>query len=211
MKLKAPEGMPEYLREMIENDTLKDQPKEFVERLIAGFDRIARGEIPPHVKEMYAVTSEVGRKNFEIARAANLLCDRVGEYVVREWKERQKQAKLPDFNMRTESVWDEGIRRQALARQMFDPPISEPAMVAGRPVFRIPDSGKKYPNFLTWWREVGREKPTDPQGWSTLSGPGVMQGRVELIRSADWSALGENERVLIQEWTKTFDIGMLYD
>jgi len=86
MKLKAPEGMPEYLREMIENDTLKDQPKEFVERLIAGYDQIARGEMPPHVTEMYAVASEVGRKTFEIAMAANLLCDRVGEYVVREWK-----------------------------------------------------------------------------------------------------------------------------
>jgi hypothetical protein len=38
-----------------------------------------------------------------------------------------------------------------------------------------------------------------------------MQGRVELISSADWLALGENERVLIQEWTKTFHIGMFYD
>jgi len=131
--------------------------------------------------------------------------------VVREWNESQKQAELPDPNMRTESMWDEGVLRQALARQMFDPPISEPAMVAGRPVLRIPESAKKYPNFLTWWREVGRQKPTDPQEWSTLSGPGVMQGRVELISSADWLALGENERVLIQEWTKTFHIGMFYD
>ncbi len=106
MTLKAPEGMPEYLREMIENDTLKDQPKEFVERLIKWSDRIARGDIPPQVKEMYAVTSEVGRKNFEIARAANLLCDRVEEYVVREWEESQKQAKLPAPKMRTESMWE---------------------------------------------------------------------------------------------------------
>ncbi len=38
-----------------------------------------------------------------------------------------------------------------------------------------------------------------------------MRGRVEIISNADWLALAEDERVLIREWTRTFDIGMFYD
>jgi hypothetical protein len=48
--------------------------------------------------------------------------------------------------------------------QMFDPPYCPRIAVAGRPISMIPDSEKKYRNFLEWWFEVGRLKPDDPQG-----------------------------------------------
>ena len=64
-----------------------------------------------------------------------------------------------------------------LTMQMFDPPYRRIA-VAGRPISMIPDSEQKYRNFLDWWFTVGRLKPDDPQGWSSISGPWVMRGRL---------------------------------
>jgi hypothetical protein len=77
--------MPEYLREMIENDTFKDQPKEFIDRTLAAYKALALGEASPQVKEAIATGRREQQKNFEIAKAANLLCERVKEYVPRGW------------------------------------------------------------------------------------------------------------------------------
>ena len=95
--------------------------------------------------------------------------------------------------------------------QMFDPPITGKTMIAGCPVLRIPNSEKQYPNFLSWWASVGRLNPRDAQGWSTLSGPGVMKDRVEIINPVDWAALPEMERELITTWVRTWPIGMFFD
>jgi hypothetical protein len=94
--------------------------------------------------------------------------------------------------------------------QMFDPPITKPVAVAGRPVCMIPDSETKYPSFLAWWMEVGRLNPTDPQGWGSISGPWVMRGRVEVIPPEDWEALPETERTLIRAWARTMPLSF-YD
>jgi hypothetical protein len=59
--------------------------------------------------------------------------------------------------------------------------------------------------------EVGRLTPTTPQGWSTLSGPGVVWNRTEPIDFGEWAALPEDERALIKKWVQTRPIGMLYD
>jgi hypothetical protein len=98
-----------------------------------------------------------------------------------------------------------------LSLQIFDPPIMGGVMICGRPIFLIPDSKKKYGNFLAWWNEVGRLRPTDPQGWNSISGPWVRRGRVELINESDWAALPQSERDLIEQWTKTIPIGCFYD
>lgn len=39
----------------------------------------------------------------------------------------------------------------------------------------------------------------------------MMNGRVELIDRADWLALDDDERGLIQEWADNLPIGMMYD
>ena len=103
------------------------------------------------------------------------------------------------------------LTQARLKRQMFDPPAGERVSVAGRPVLRIPDSEEKFPDFMTWWREVGRLRPDEPQGWSTLSGPWVMRNRSPLIPANEWEALPDDERALLQRWTLTFPIGMFYD
>jgi hypothetical protein len=105
----------------------------------------------------------------------------------------------------------DALERNRLKRQMFDPPVAGMVTVAGRPVFRIPDSEQKYPDFLAWWREIGRLHPEHPQGWSTLSGPGVMWNRTPLISSDQWESLPEEERNLLRQWTDTFPVGMFYD
>jgi len=97
------------------------------------------------------------------------------------------------------------------SEQMFDPPFYGRVSVAGRSVLRIPNSEKKYPSFLAWWREVGRLHPKDPQGWTTLSGPGVTLGRTEIIPESDWQSLDESERELIREWTEHFSVKLFYD
>lgn len=94
---------------------------------------------------------------------------------------------------------------------MFDPEPEAPVMVANTPIFSIPRSEKKYPNFLAWWMEVGRLNPTDPQGWSSISGPWVRRGRVDLITPEEWAALPEEERQRIKAWAKTIPIGCFYD
>lgn len=107
-----------------------------------------------------------------------------------------------------------GIDAQAerpQATQMFDPPITGSVMIAGCPVWRIPNSEKKYPNFLAWWASVGRLNPRAAQGWSTLSGPGVMFDRVEMINPAEWAALPEEERELVRAWVETWPCGVFFD
>jgi hypothetical protein len=93
---------------------------------------------------------------------------------------------------------------------MFDPPYRHISVV-GTPILKIPDAEKKYKCFLDWWVEVGRLKPEDPQGWSTLSGPGVMRDRVEAIPPAEWSALPSSERDLIRAWADCLPVDLLYD
>jgi hypothetical protein len=84
-------------------------------------------------------------------------------------------------------------------------------MIAGCPVLSIPNSEMKYPHFLAWWTSVGRLKPKDPQGWSTLSGPWAGEGRVEIINPVDWATLPEEERELIASWARTWPCGMYFD
>ena len=96
------------------------------------------------------------------------------------------------------------------ARQMFDPPYERIA-VAGRPIAFIPDSDIKYRSFLDWWFKVGRKAPHDPLGWSTISGPWVMEGRTEAIPRDEWDALPEAERKLITAWAHNLPVGMFYD
>jgi hypothetical protein len=85
MQRKAPEDMPEFLREMIENDTFKDQPKEFQDRILASFKAIALGEVSPQVREFSKFTKKEMDRFFEIAKATNLLCEHVEQYVQRDW------------------------------------------------------------------------------------------------------------------------------
>lgn len=93
---------------------------------------------------------------------------------------------------------------------MFDPPYGRIA-IAGTPILRIPKSEKTYRNFLQWWFEAGRQKPNDPQGWSTLSGPWVMKNRVEAIPAEEWKALPASEQDLIQAWAECLPIDLFYD
>ena len=95
--------------------------------------------------------------------------------------------------------------------QMFDPPYCTPIAVAGRPISTVPDSEQKYRNFLDWWFRVGRLKPDDPQGWSSISGPRVMSNRVEAISGEEWNALSESEQSLIRSWANRLPIGCFYD
>jgi hypothetical protein len=97
------------------------------------------------------------------------------------------------------------------AMQMFDPPYRKPIAVAGTPISMIPASEQKYRNFLDWWFTVGRLKPDDPQGWSSISGPWVMRGRVDAISDEEWNALPDSERSLIRSWAARLPIGCFYD
>lgn len=92
-------------------------------------------------------------------------------------------------------VWLEELEQRRLASQMFDPPLTGRISVVGSPVLSIPESGTKYASFLTWWMEVGRLRPTDPQGWSTYSGPRVMWNRVEAIPEEEWAGLPPEEQM----------------
>lgn len=130
---------------------------------------------------------------------------------VKNFTENQRQIATRPKEIRTDSLQAMVQAERAQATQMFDPPIAGRTMIAGCPVLRIPNSEKKYPNFLAWWNAVGRLKPREAQGWSTLSGPGVMWDRVEIINPSDWAALPEEERELIASWVRTWPIGMFFD
>lgn len=96
---------------------------------------------------------------------------------------------------------------------MFDPPYKGRISIAGVPIvtFSIPRSETKYKDFLDWWLKVGRLKPNDPQGWSTLSGPGCASGNMEAISAKDWEALPDSERARIRAWAINLPCGMFYD
>jgi hypothetical protein len=76
---------------------------------------------------------------------------------------------------------------------------------------RIPASARNYPDFLTWWNEVGRLSPGESQGWSTISGPGVMRGTTEIIAPEAWNSLPAAERDLIKAWAGNLPWDVLYD
>jgi hypothetical protein len=83
--------------------------------------------------------------------------------------------------------------------------------ILGHPVVRIPASAKKYNRFLEWWLTIGKLNPEDPQGWSGISGPGVVKNRVEAISPEEWDVLPKSERDLIQTWADSLPIGVFYD
>lgn len=130
--------------------------------------------------------------------------DRVYPAPPSEWiiREHEDDTLLQKFRMRE---W---------AEQMFDPPYKGSISVAGVPILGgifLPKSETKYRNFLDWWMKVGTLKPTDPQGWATLSGPWVMFRRVEAISREDWNALPRPERALILAWAHSLPVGLFYD
>jgi len=84
-------------------------------------------------------------------------------------------------------------------------------LIAGVPIARIPESALAYPDFLSWWNAAGRLNPHDPQGWGSISGPGVMKGRSEIISPEVWESLPESERQLIEKWAQTIPCGIHYD
>ena len=83
---KVPADMPEYLREMIENDTFKDQPKEFQDRIINAYERVAKGLSSPEVIEWARVLQAETKRSYSIAKEAHLLCESVAHYLVRSWR-----------------------------------------------------------------------------------------------------------------------------
>lgn len=83
-------------------------------------------------------------------------------------------------------------------------------MLRGRPIAWIPTEARDYPDFLTWWRKIGRQHPTERRGWSMISGPGVMLDRAELIVDEAWETLPLTERELIETWIERLD-AVLYD
>ena len=85
MASKVPADMPEYLREMIENDTFKDQPKEFQDRIINAYESVAKGLLSPEVIEWARVLQSETKRAFSIAKEAHLLCESVAFYLVRSW------------------------------------------------------------------------------------------------------------------------------
>lgn len=98
-----------------------------------------------------------------------------------------------------------------MIESLTDPSFAGDLMVAGVPVFAIPESAKRFPTFVAWWLAEGRLNPKDHGDWSTLSGPHLMRGRVELIRLDDWAALDPGERDRIREWARSLPIGIFYD
>ena len=83
--------------------------------------------------------------------------------------------------------------------------------VAGRPISLMAVSAVDYPDFLSWWMDVGRLTPLDSGGWSSISGPGVMRDRVEAIPAEQWDRLPASERDLIRHWAATIRSVIFYD
>jgi hypothetical protein len=100
-------------------------------------------------------------------------------------------------------------RRTATPPSDVDRP--KKSMIAGVPVVRTPVLGRNYSDFLTWWNEVGRMAPGASQGWSIISGPGVMRGRTEMIAPEAWNSLPPTERELIKARAGSLPCGIFYD
>jgi hypothetical protein len=127
--------------------------------------------------------------------------------------ELQNRIKIAEDAYMRERKEIEQVRQMEESRQLQIANVGtfEGGLIAGVPVLWVPDKVREYPDFLTWWMKMGRLNPTDPQGWSSLSGPGVMWGRSEIIHPEVWSTLPLEERELITAWAKTLGVGMFYD
>ncbi len=240
---KTPADRTEFLREKIEKNTFKDQPKEFKDQILDSLKRIALGELPQrHIDAVNSLRKEL-ETFMLIGKAANLLCGRIEEYV--DWASRASSADyFPARQTQTQKSTvreqpqqddsvedDEGFRRHWRAgqsenerlnalgeiqqRKWTGAPLSElvaqrvSIMVRGRPILRMPESAESHPTFLSWWFAVGR--PEVPSGWSTLSGPWVNRGRVEVISEQEWESLNPQDRERLTRWAANLPIGMFYD
>lgn len=74
----------------------------------------------------------------------------------------------------------------------------------------VPESARKFPNFLAWWFAVGKSTPDESSGWMRISGPWATLGRVELISNEEWAALDPTERDKLTKWIESLGL-MLYD
>ncbi|MGA2850019.1 MAG: hypothetical protein ABSE46_13560 [Terracidiphilus sp.] len=98
-----------------------------------------------------------------------------------------------------------------MIESLTDPKHIARLMVAGVPVVSIPESAERFPTFLAWWMEIGRLNPNNHGGWSTLSGPWVTHGRIELIDLDGWGALLPEDRERIKAWADSLPIGIFCD
>ena len=84
-------------------------------------------------------------------------------------------------------------------------------MLRGRCIAWVPNAAGDFASFLDWWKRLGRRHTSDPQGWTLISGPGVVRNRAELIPDEAWNALPAAERKLIEAWLEQLDFGVLFD
>ena len=83
--------------------------------------------------------------------------------------------------------------------------------LGGVPIRRFPASAKDYPSFLSWWFALGKPRPDSSKEWFSISGPGVVRGRTELISVEDWASLEPAEAEALREWIEQIPCGVLYD
>lgn len=162
------------------------------------------------------------------AEQAQALCDAIEKRVtldsVIDWLENSKhpwpiylgtEREIAATRENREKRQEEGKRRRMIEEgrrlQIANVGTFDGRMIAGVPIALIPKSVLGYANFVTWWNEVGRQNPTDPQGWSSISGPGVMWSRSEMIAPEVWESMPTAERQLIEAWAQTIPVGILYD
>lgn len=84
-------------------------------------------------------------------------------------------------------------------------------LIAGVPLYRIPECVKQYTSFIVWWMTEGRLDPENHDGWGSISGPGVMRGRTEIIEPSTWESLPVEDQAMIQEWAEGIPLLVLYD
>ena len=68
-----------------------------------------------------------------------------------------------------------------------------------------------YPDFLGWWRRVGRVDPNAKDHWGHISGPWAGRDKPELITPEEWATVPEDERVELREWFRVLPGMIFYD
>jgi hypothetical protein len=113
-------GLPSNIDDMIRDNKFKNMPKEYKDRVIRAYERVASGTSPDRVLQTAKYLRDEQDKNWQLGSANDLLHNHIEDYMTRVYKDENPKGKLilsdskqgkfaTDVNMARQRVYDSTV------------------------------------------------------------------------------------------------------